>query len=85
MLPEEIFFHSIVEHLYRNEPDRIAPKVTFVNWGTNNSSGPSNLRLQDPECLCALKPGYLFARKFDAALDSAILNALDARTGAHAE
>ncbi|CAH0999521.1 hypothetical protein LEM8419_00821 [Neolewinella maritima] len=80
VLAEEIFLQSIVNHLYRNEPDRIAHKVTFANWGTEGQSGPTDLRINDLARLRKLGPGYLYARKFNATVDSAILDALDART-----
>ncbi|NJC27779.1 beta-1,6-N-acetylglucosaminyltransferase [Neolewinella antarctica] len=81
VLVEEIFLHSIVNHLYRDRPERIAPKVTYANWNEESESGPVNFRLQDLDLIKGLSPSFLFARKFDQTEDAEILNALDAYRG----
>jgi hypothetical protein len=82
LLVEEIFIHSIVNFLHREQTDKIANKVTYANWDVSRSkSGPDILGLADLPRLRSLSKQYLFARKFAIDKDEAILNALDAQLG----
>ena len=57
--------------------DVLDDTLHFVDWDAE--PGPAILRLQDLPRLES--SGKLFARKFDVAVDSAVLDALDARAG----
>ena len=76
-VPSESFFHSIL----LNDSDlRIAPdNLHFEDWPLH-SSGPRTLTVQDLPDL--LKSGRYLARKFDADVDSLILDHLDRHLGA---
>ena len=71
-VPDEIFFQTIV----MNSPFRdevINDTLHFVDWSVN--PGPATLREADVPRITT--SGKLFARKFDIAVDSGVLDALD--------
>jgi hypothetical protein len=71
-VPDELFFQTIV----LNSPLRetiVNDNLRFIDW--SESPGPTVLRIEHLPKL--LESGKLFARKFDASVDAAILDALD--------
>jgi hypothetical protein len=71
-VPDELFFQTIV----LNSPLRdsvVNDNLRFIDWSEN--PGPTILRMEHLPKL--LDSGKLFARKFDATIDAAILDALD--------
>jgi hypothetical protein len=71
-VPDELFFQTIV----LNSPLRetvVNDHLRFIDW--SEEPGPTILRIEHLPKLVA--SGKLFARKFDASVDSEILDALD--------
>ena len=73
--PDEIFFHTIL----LNSPlrDTIVNRcLTYIDWSRANAKGnPLTLTEADFGALCP--SAHFFARKFDATVDSAILDLID--------
>lgn len=72
--PDELFFQTV----FMNSPLRdtvINDELRYSDWSSPGQPHPKTLRIDDLDRLRA--SGKLFARKFDAARDSAILDALD--------
>ena len=78
LLPDEIFFHSILMHLKeKNENIIIKPSITYVNWIRKNSSLPVTFQKEDYEELEKESKFKLIARKFDIDKDKEILDIID--------
>ncbi|MDP3945579.1 MAG: beta-1,6-N-acetylglucosaminyltransferase [Lutibacter sp.] len=78
LLPDEIFFHSILMFIKeKNENVMIKPSITYVNWERKNTSLPVTFTEDDMAELKKKSENKLFARKFDNDLDSAILDLID--------
>lgn len=78
LLPDEIFFHSIVNHLHKTKSFKLAPSITYAHWNNNKKkSGPSTLERKDLEELKNIAKEKLFARKFDLDMDPYILDFID--------
>jgi len=76
--PDEIVFHTIVRHLEATTPGfSIGPSLTYVNWHRPGCALPVTFTKEDELELTAARASNLFARKFDEAMDGAILDALD--------
>jgi len=71
---DETFFHSIVFSNINNK--LICDGVTYVNWTRKDCQLPVTFCEKDFEEL-SINNDNLFARKFDASVDSAILNRID--------
>jgi hypothetical protein len=78
LLPDEIFFHSILMHLKeKNEALIIKPSVTYVNWESQNRPLPVTFTIEDIEELKSASINKLFARKFDKETDEIIMDIID--------
>lgn len=79
LLPDEIFFHSILMHLKgENKKFTIKPSITYVNWIRKNTPLPVIFTERDiQELRDETSNDKLFARKFDIDVDNAILNIID--------
>ncbi|MDT0686858.1 beta-1,6-N-acetylglucosaminyltransferase [Autumnicola psychrophila] len=79
LLPDEIFFHSILMQLQEEKTEKISieKSFTYVNWERPETPLPVTFEEQDFNELQKASKNYLFARKFDIKLDSEILDAID--------
>lgn len=78
LLPEEIFFHSIVMHLAGHNSEMIVePTLTYVNWERENVILPVTFTENDLDELKEQPENMLFARKFDIEVNEGILDLLD--------
>jgi len=77
-VPDEILFHSLINGL--KPSNEIKESTTYVNWSRKNVQLPVTFELSDLNDLLQLDKRYLFARKFDEAIDSDILDQLDAKS-----
>ena len=78
LMPDEIFFHSIIGTFIKRET--IAHHtLTYANWNNEKNMGsPEIIRLKDFEVLKTIKKKpRIYARKFDATIDSDILDKID--------
>ncbi len=73
LIPDEIFFHSILKHL--DKP--ISPSITYVNWSRPNCPLPVTFDESDFEELQNASKEKLFARKFDFHHGQKILKLID--------
>lgn len=81
LVPDEIFFHSILMHLFKENPDSdIRPSLTYVNWSRKDVQLPVTFRADDITELNEQARVHFFARKFDMSSDPEILDLLDQRT-----
>jgi hypothetical protein len=71
---------SLLQTVLYNQPDMkaLAAKMTFTVWKGESSPHPNLIGLQDVDEVLA--SGCAFARKFDIAVDEAVLDAIDAAT-----
>lgn len=77
LLPDEIFFHSILMHLKEIDNLTIKPSITYANWERKNTPLPVTFKFDDFKELDAISDSKLFARKFDIEFDIEILNLID--------
>lgn len=78
LLPDEIFFHSILMHLKETKDALILkPSITYVNWERKNTPLPVTFTQEDIEELKSASNNKLFARKFDMETDEQILDRID--------
>lgn len=77
LLPDEIFFHSILMYLKSKKEITINPSITYVNWERKNVSLPVTFTQEDMNELETAAKTKLFARKFDMELDEKVLDLLD--------
>lgn len=77
LLPDEIFFQSIIVQLNSATPHLIKPSLTYVNWQKMNVPLPVTFNIEDISELRNQSKEKLFARKFDISMDENILNAID--------
>lgn len=78
LLPDEIFFHSILMHLKENNDTLvIKPSITYVNWTRKNTSLPVTFNKEDIEELKEASQNYLFARKFDMDKNDTLFDRID--------
>ncbi len=83
---DELYFHSVLNHLARTNPSiALAPEVTYANWHRKDAR-PAIFTASETDKaeLRGSAERYLFARKFDATKDSAILDWLDAQASSPA-
>ncbi len=74
--PDEVFFQSILVRLAQTHPEiTYKPTLTYTDW-SEKKAHPKTFRSKDIDELIALSD-HLFARKFDAEVDSEILNAIE--------
>lgn len=78
LLPDEIFFHSLVMHLKNEIPNfKLMPSITYVDWERKNTPLPVTFTSKDLEELIKVSKTKLFARKFDMEVDEEILDKID--------
>lgn len=78
LLPDEIFFHSILMKLKETNPNLIIkPSITYVNWTRKNTPLPVTFKIEDSEELRRASENHLFARKFDIEINEQILDNID--------
>lgn len=77
LLPDEIFFHSILKHLSEKNDLIIKPSITYVNWERKNTPLPVIFSEYDFKELKEISNNKLFARKFDVNYCEKILDLLD--------
>jgi hypothetical protein len=75
-VPDELFFQTIVLNSPLQETI-VNDNLRFIDW--SEKPGPTVLRMEHLPKL--IESGKLFARKFDASVDAAILDALDGHIG----
>lgn len=76
-IPDEIFFHSIIEHIKVKKHIKVKNNLTYVNWSRKNVKLPVVFSSQDIMELKMLDDTFLFARKFDTLKDKGILTKID--------
>lgn len=77
---DEIFFHTLIMMLKQsNNGLKIDSSNTYVNWSRKGDSLPVTFTKHDKIELFSQNRNKLFARKFDTALDSEILDMIDVR------
>lgn len=74
---DEIFFHSIIKQIDKEESLIISPSLTYVNWDRPSGPLPVTFENQDFKELKEASKHYLWARKFDEELDQEILDRID--------
>lgn len=74
---DEVFFHSIIMKIQKEEDLKISPSLTYVNWDRKGVPLPVTFKLDDFKELEHASNEYLWARKFDTALDKDVLNKID--------
>ena len=79
LLPDEIFFQSILMQLQEQKTQKLSieKSFTYVNWERPETPLPVTFEEQDFDELRKASKNYLFARKFDAEIDNAILDKID--------
>jgi Core-2/I-Branching enzyme len=77
LLPDEMFFQSIVMHLTHGDTVAVKPTLTYTNWSRRGVPLPVTFTRSDIDELKVAHPDKLFARKFDIEADEWILNQLD--------
>lgn len=77
LLPDEIFFHSILMHLKKTNNLVIKPNATYINWKRKNTPLPVTFTENDFLELKDVSKEKLFARKFDIDIDHNILDIID--------
>ncbi len=77
LLPDEIFFQSIIMHINKDKDLLIKPSVTYANWSKKKGTNPAIFSLEDFVELKHASKNKLFARKFDFDKDQKILNLID--------
>jgi hypothetical protein len=77
LLPDEMFFQSIIFYYEKFEPKGISKSLTYVNWERPNGPLPVTFTKKDLTELKLASKNYLFARKFDMEMDTDILNLID--------
>lgn len=75
---DELFFQTILFHLAQKKKSiKIKPSLTYVNWNRTNCALPVTFNKDDISELIHQPYNKLFARKFDAAYCSEILDKID--------
>ncbi|GHV45303.1 glycosyl transferase [Bacteroidia bacterium] len=77
--PDEIFFQTIAKYLSETDSSvKLFPTITYVNWTRDlQAASPVVFTLNDLPELKEKSQQFLFARKFDADLDSEVFDELD--------
>lgn len=77
LLPDEMFFQSIVMDIHKHSLDNVKQTLTYVDWERQGVPLPVTFTQSDFHELQALGRDVLFARKFDVNVDSRILDLID--------
>ena len=76
-MPDELYVHMILGNSKDEQIQKslVANNKRFMIWEKPDSTHPNTLRLKDFDAIKA--SDHLFARKFDATVDEAILDKID--------
>ncbi len=77
LLPDEIFFQSIIMFLKKEHPIKIIPSLMYDNWRRKTGPLPVTFGSQDFEEIKQAGEHKIFARKFDTDTDEVILDIID--------
>lgn len=77
LLPDEMFFQSIIMNIENSKQLEISKSLTYVNWERPSGPLPVTFKKDDFKELKEASKNYLFARKFDIEIDKEILNIID--------
>lgn len=77
LIPDEIFFHTLIVEVNKNSLGNLHQTLTYVNWEKPGVPLPVTFSKNDYHELINLPHSVLFARKFDTKKDADILNMLD--------
>ena len=77
LLPDEMFFQSIIIHIKEAHKSEIKKSLTYVNWERPTGPLPVTFKKEDFQELEKASKNYLFARKFDMEQDAEILDEID--------
>lgn len=77
LLPDEMVFQTIVNHLNVDNKLKISDSLTFVDWGRENAISAPTFDSNDFDILINQPENKLFARKFDEEYDGEIIRKLD--------
>lgn len=77
LLPDEMFFQSILMQLQKSGNFQIKRSLTYVNWERKSGPLPVTFELNDWPELVKVSENHLFARKFDLNVDTEILKKID--------
>ncbi|MCY2687852.1 beta-1,6-N-acetylglucosaminyltransferase [Salinimicrobium sp. TH3] len=72
LIPDEIFFHSILAYFFKGDNLKIAPSLTYVNWEKPTGPLPATFEKDNLKELTEASQYKLFARKFDIEQDQEI-------------
>lgn len=76
LLPDEIFFQSLLMNLPNSPSLKISPSLTYANWDPKRAPLPVTFQKKDFQELEQASKKFLFARKFDIKMDSEIIDKL---------
>jgi len=79
LLPDEMFFQSIIIHINETHKNEIKKSLTYVNWERPSGPLPVTFKKEDFQELVEASKSHLFARKFDLEQDAEILDEIDKR------
>lgn len=74
---DEIFFHSIIAYLKKEDSFEMKRSLTYVNWNRPSGPLPVTFRKADFDELKKASKNHLFARKFDLDIDEEIMDKID--------
>ena len=77
LLPDEMFFQSIIMKLNSNNTELIMDSLTFVDWEQKDAVSAPTYSINDFDNLINQPYNKLFARKFDFEYDFEIIKKLD--------
>lgn len=77
LIPDELYFQSIIMHLNKQKEMQFHSPLTYVNWKRKGESLPVIFKKEDLEELKLASESNLFARKFDLEMDKEILTNID--------
>ena len=74
--PEEAFFHTILANATEEQRGKIhTERLTYMQWDRPEGSYPSPISIEEVDAM--LESGKIYARKFEAEHDTAILDRID--------
>lgn len=77
LLPDEMFFHSIISSIQEKEKLKVSNSITYVNWKSKSGPLPVTFKKSDFNELKKASENHFFARKFDMEMDNEILDDID--------
>lgn len=83
VIPDEVFFQTALKKLQEKYSDiKIKDSITYTKWKSKTDDSPETFKSHNYIELTKASVKYLFARKFDKALDESIFLLLDNHTKA---